>query len=123
MWYSLYLLLRLFIVQIYEFFWDKRLNYSVELKKTLEGFNSIIETNVSRHTEDIGTLFRKTNKLNKKFSIDNLNGIIDFDVENKTKNVGSKTRFSDIFLPNSLVAFSDGRFKIISDIFYSNIYR
>ena len=96
MWYSLYLLLRLIMVQVYEFFWDKRLNYSVELKKTLKDFNSIVETSVSRHTEDIGTLFRKNNKLNKKFSIDNRNGIIDFDVENKKIIVGSRTRFSDI---------------------------
>ena len=29
----------------------------------------------------------------------------------------------DMFLPNWFVAFCDGRSKIISDIFYNNIYK
>ena len=42
------------MIQIYEFFWDKRLNYSVELKKTLEDFNSIIE---NAYTSTINSTF------------------------------------------------------------------
>ena len=84
---------------IIEYFWNKKLNYDVELDKVVKTFNKINDNNISRISKDVGTLFCrniKKNIKNAKFSLDNLNGIIDIDIENKTVDVGSKTRYYDI---------------------------
>lgn len=93
---SICLFLTLIKTQIIEYFWDKKLDYDTELNKVLERFNKIKDVEVSRKSKDIGTLFRKNEKKKTHFSLDNLNGIIKIDVDNKTVEVGSKTRYYDI---------------------------
>ena len=82
--------------QFYEFFWDKYLDYDKEIKLLVKHFKSINNDKITRNSKDIGTLFRKNIKKNENFSLDNLNGIIHIDIENKTVDVGSKTRYYDI---------------------------
>tara|TARA_R110002153_G_scaffold246334_2_gene402098 strand:+ start:2468 stop:3871 length:1404 start_codon:yes stop_codon:yes gene_type:complete len=95
--YNLFLVLRVLFYQFLEFIsFNNKLNYIEELEKTIEKYNKINDNSVSRTTNDIGTLFRKNDKKSEGFSLDNLNGIIDIDIENKTINVGGKTRFYDI---------------------------
>ena len=94
--YSILLFFKLIKNQIFEFFWNKRLNYNLELKKVIDSYKKLQNNKVSRDTSDIGTLFRNNKKNNNNFTLDNLNGIIKIDTLNKTVEVGGKTRYYDI---------------------------
>jgi len=95
--HSLFILIRVFLYQLLEKVWGNNiLNYTEELQKTKKQFKELTDISVSRTTNDIGTLFRSNKKKHQGFSIDNLVGIIKIDVENKTIDVGGKTRFYDI---------------------------
>ena len=93
---SIILILTMIYYQIYEyFFYPKKLNYETEVNKTI---NQIKKVNgvLNRKTVDIGTLFRENDRINKGFTMDNLNGIIKINKDDKWIEVGGKTRFYDV---------------------------
>ena len=92
------LCLNLFKTQITEYFWDKKLDYDGKINEILNKFDDIEETKLVRYTKDVGTLFRNTtnNTTNNNFSLDSLNGIISINLEDKTVDVGGKTRYYNV---------------------------
>ena len=93
---SIILILTIIYYQVYEyFFFPKKLNYEKQVSKTIDQINNINGI-LNRKTADIGTIFRDNIKVNKGFSMDNLNGIININEKEKWVEVGGKTRFYDV---------------------------